>query len=263
MRGTDHQQSHMFSYLSPEARVRKDHPLRVIRTMVDEVLRALSPQFDRMYASEGRPSIAPEKLLRAQLLQMLYSIRSERLLMEEIDYSMLFRWFVGLNLDEEVWDPTVFTKNRDRLLEAEVAKQFLAQVVEQARVKGLTSDEHFTVDGTLLEAWAGVKSFQRKDGKNPPPSDDPGNPTVNFHGEKRSNQTHASKTDPEAIGTQGRGQGGEVELQRQSAGGESQRTDRECDGVGSQRDGRARHGAGDAGTDCRHEAGDGGRRQRL
>ena len=198
MRGTDHQQSHMFSYLSPEARVRRDHPLRVVRTMVDEVPAALSPQFDRMYASEGRPSIAPEKLLRAQLLQMLYSIRSERLLMEEIDYSMLFRWFVGLNLDEEVWDPTVFTKNRDRLLEAEVAKQFLGQVVEQARAKGLTSEEHFTVDGTLLEAWAGAKSFQRKDGKNPPSSDDPGNPTVNFHGEKRSNQTHASKTDPEA-----------------------------------------------------------------
>jgi transposase len=166
--------------------------------MVDEVLRALSPQFDPMYASEGRPSIAPEKLLRAQLLQMLYSIRSERLLMEEIDCSMLFRWFVGLNLDEEVWDPTVFTKNRDRLLEAEVAKQFLAQVVEQARGKGLTSDEHFTVDGTLLEAWASVKSFQRKDGKTPPSSDDPGNPTVNFRGEKRSNRTHASKTDPMA-----------------------------------------------------------------
>src|SRR5450432_1377979 len=159
MRGTDHQQSHMFSYLSPEEPVRKDHPLRAMRTMVDEVLRALSPQFDRMYASEGRPSIAPEKLLRAQLLQMLYSIRSERLLMEEIDYSMLFRWFVGLNLDEEVWDPTVFTKNRDRLLEAEVAKQFLAQVVEQARTKGCTSDEHFTVDGTLLEAWAEPRVF--------------------------------------------------------------------------------------------------------
>ena len=199
MRGTDHQQSHMFSYLSPETRVRKDHPLRAIRTMVDEVLRALSPQFDRMYASEGRPSIAPEKLLRAQLLQMLYSIRSERLLMEEIDYSVLFRWFVGLNLDEEVWDPTVFTKNRDRLLEAAVAKQFLVQVVEQARAKGWTSDEHFTVDGTLLEAWAGAKSFQRKEGKTPPPGDDgPGNPTVNFHGEKRSNRTHASTTDPEA-----------------------------------------------------------------
>ena len=187
----------MFSYLSPETRVRKDHPLRTIRRMVDEVLFALSPQFDRMYASEGRPSIAPEKLLRAQLLQMLYSVRSERLLMEEIDYSMLFRWFVGLNLDEEVWDPTSFTKNRDRLLEAEVAKLFLAQVVKQARGQGLTSDEHFTVDGTLLEAWAGAKSFQRKDVKNPPP-DDPGNPTVNFHGERRSNRTHESKTDPDA-----------------------------------------------------------------
>jgi transposase len=198
MGGTDHQQSGMFSYLSPETRVRKDHPLRVMRVMVDEVLRALSPQFAGMYAKEGRPSIAPEKLLRAQLLQMLYSIRSERLLMEEIDYSILFRWFVGLNLDEEVWDATVFTKNRDRLLEAEVAKQFLAQVVEQARTQHLTSDEHFTVDGTLLEAWAGAKSFQRLDGSNPPSSDDPGTPTVNFHGERRSNRTHESKTDPEA-----------------------------------------------------------------
>jgi transposase len=197
MRGIDHQQSQMFSYLSPETRVRKDHPLRAIRAMVDEVLSQLSRRFDQMYASVGRPSIPPEKLLRAQLLQMLYSIRSERLLMEEIDYSMLYRWFVGLNLDEEVWDPTTFTKNRDRLLEADVAKEFLARVVAQAGQKGLTSDEHFTVDGTLLEAWASVKSFQRKDGKNPPP-DDPGNPTVNFHGEKRSNQTHSSKTDPEA-----------------------------------------------------------------
>jgi transposase len=178
--------------------VRKDHPLRSIRTMVDEVLSRLSPQFDRMYASEGRPSIAPEKLLRAQVLQMLYSIRSERLLMEEIDYSILFRWFVGLNLEEAVWDATTFTKNRDRLLEAEVAKLFLAEVVEQAREKGLTSDEHFTVDGTLLEAWAGIKSFQRKDGRNLPSDNDPGNPTVNFHGEKRSNRTHESTTDPDA-----------------------------------------------------------------
>jgi IS5 family transposase len=128
---------------------------------------------------------------------MLYSIRSERLLMEEIDYSVLFRWFVGLNLDDEVWDATTFTKNRDRLLEAEVAEEFLAQVVERARSQGLTSDEHFTVDGTLLEAWAGAKSFQRKNCKTPSP-DDPGNPTVNFHGEKRSNETHASKTDPDA-----------------------------------------------------------------
>jgi transposase len=188
----------MFSYLSPETRVRKDHPLRAIRAMVDEVLTQLSRRFDQMYASAGRPSIPPEKLLRAQLLQMLYSIRSERLLMEEIDYSMLYRWFVGLNLDEEVWDPTSFTKNRDRLLQADVAKEFLAQVVAQARQKGLTSDEHFTVDGTLLEAWASVKSFQRKDEKPSSPPDDPGNPTVNFHGEKRSNQTHASTTDSDA-----------------------------------------------------------------
>jgi transposase len=197
MRGSDQQQGEVFSYLSPESRVRKDHPLRAIRTMVDEVLGKLSPEFDRMYAKQGRPSIAPEKLLRAQLLQMLYSVRSERLLMEEIDYSILFRWFIGLNLDEEVWDATSFTKNRNRLLEADVAKQFLAEVVEMARVRSLVSDEHFSVDGTLLEAWASLKSYQRKEGKQSPP-DDPGNPTVNFHGEKRSNQTHESKTDPEA-----------------------------------------------------------------
>jgi transposase len=166
--------------------------------MVDEVLSRMSRRFDTMYAKVGRPSIAPEKLLRAQLLQMLYSIRSERLLMEEMDYNLLFRWFVGLNADDEVWDPTVFTKNRDRLLEADIAKEFLAQVAAQAQAKGLTSDEHFTVDGTLLEAWASVKSFQPKEGKPSPPPDDPGNPTVNFRGEKRSNQTHESKTDPEA-----------------------------------------------------------------
>src|SRR5579859_5029650 len=167
MRGTDEQQTHVFSYISPEQRVRKDHPLRPIRTMVDEILNQLSPQFSKMYAKVGRPSIPPEQLLRAQLLQMFYSVRSERLLMEEIDYSMLFRWFIGLNLDDEVWDATVFTKNRDRLLEADVAKEFLAHVVEQARAKALTSDEHFTVDGTLLEAWAGAKSFQPKDKKQP------------------------------------------------------------------------------------------------
>lgn len=197
MRGADEQQSQIFSYLSPEARVRKDHPLRAIRVMVDEALAQMSGCFEAMYADVGRPSIAPEKLLRAQLLQMLYSVRSERLLMEEMDYNLLFRWFVGLNADDEVWDATTFTKNRDRLLEADVAKQFLAQVVAQAGAKGLTSDEHFTVDGTLLEAWASVKSFQPK-GKKTPPPDDPGNPTVNFHGEKRSNDTHESNTDPES-----------------------------------------------------------------
>jgi transposase len=166
--------------------------------MVDRVLRELSPEFDKMYSKVGRPSIPPEQLLRALLLQMLYSVRSERMLMEEIDYNILFRWFVGLNLDDEVWDATVFTKNRDRLLEAEVAKDFLALVVEQARGQGWASDEHFTVDGTLLEAWASAKSFQPKNKKGSFPPEDPGNPTVNYRGEKRSNQTHESKSDPEA-----------------------------------------------------------------
>jgi len=188
----------MFSYLSPEQRVREDHPLRAVRTQVEEVLKKLSPLFDEMYSSTGRPSIPPEKLLLALLLQMLYSIRSERVLMEEIDYSILFRWFVGMNLDDEVWDPTVFTKNRERLLEADVARQFLTAVVEQARAKGWTSEEHFTVDGTLLEAWASLKSFRPKEGKSGAPPDDPGNPTVNFHGEKRSNDTHESTTDADA-----------------------------------------------------------------
>jgi transposase len=187
----------MFSYLSPEARVRQDHPLRAIRRQMDEVLKGLSPVFESMYSTIGRPSIPPEKLLRALMLQMLYSVRSERLLMEEIEYSILFRWFVGMNLDDQVWDATTFSKNRERLLEADVAKLFLNEVVKQARAKGWASNEHFTVDGTLLEAWASLKSFQPK-GRNAEPPDDPGNPTVNFHGEKRSNQTHESATDPDA-----------------------------------------------------------------
>src|SRR5713101_10200659 len=199
MRGTDRQQSGMFSYISAERRVPEDHPLRAIRAMVDLALHHMGPQFETMYAKVGRPSIPPEKLLRALLLQVLYTVRSERMLMEQLDYNLLFRWFVGLNLDDPVWDATVFTKNRDRLLEAEVAKEFLARVVAHAQAKGWTSDEHFTVDGTLLEAWASVKSFQPKDKKNGPPPDDPGNPTVNFRGEKRSNQTHESKTDPDAL----------------------------------------------------------------
>jgi transposase len=198
MRGGDRIQSAMFSYLSPETRVRKEHPLRAIRGMVDSALGEMSPLFDDMYSELGRPSIAPEKLLRAQLLQMLYSVRSERLLMEEIDYSVLFRWFVGMNMDEPVWDATVFTKNRDRLLEHNVAKVFFAQVWQQAEQANLTSDEHFTVDGTLLEAAASLKSFQRKGEARHEDPDDPSNPTVNFHGEERSNDTHASNTDPDA-----------------------------------------------------------------
>src|SRR5258706_4601088 len=198
MRGNDQQQGHVFSYISPEQRVREDHPLRPIRTMVDKVLKELSPEFDKMYSKVGRPSIPPEQLLRALLLQMLYSVRSERLLIEEIDFNILFRWFVGLNLDDAMWDATVFTKNRDRLLEAEVAKDFLTLVVEQAREQGWASDDHFTVDGSLLEAWASAKSFQPKNKKSSPPPDDPGNPTVDYHGEKRSNETHELKSDPEA-----------------------------------------------------------------
>ena len=162
MRGDDRQQAAMFSYISPDARVPRDHPLRVIRRLVDEVLVDLSPRFEALYARVGRPSIPLEKLLRAQLLQVLYTVRSERQLMEQLDYNLLFRWFVGLNMDDAVWDPTVFTKNRQRLLDGDVATAFLERVVEQARRRGLLSGEHFTVDGTLLEAWAGLKSFKRK-----------------------------------------------------------------------------------------------------
>jgi transposase len=199
MRGPDEQTSHMFSYVVPEQRVRQDHPLRAIRRMTDDVLATLSPRFDRMYSDMGRPSIPPEQLLRALLLQSLYTIRSERLLMEEIDYSILFRWFVGLGMDEEIWVPTTFSKNRDRLLQGDIAAAFFDAVVDQARDAGVLSDEHFTVDGTLLDAWASLKSFRRKDGGPTAPPDDPGNPTVNFHGESRRNDTHQSTTDPDAL----------------------------------------------------------------
>src|SRR5450756_402066 len=198
MRGEDQQQGAMYSYLSPEQRVSQEHPLRVIRAISDPVLKELSPEFERLYAANGRPSIAPEKLLRALLLQVLYTIRSERLLMEQRDYSLLFRWFVGLNMDDAVWVPTVFSKNRDRLLEGDMASAFFEGVVGKLRENGLLSDEHFTVDGTLLEAWAGAKSFRRKDGNSEPPESNGSNPTVNFHGEKRSNATHTSTTDPDA-----------------------------------------------------------------
>jgi transposase len=199
MRGQDTQQAGMFSYLSPEERVPATHPLRPVRQYVDTALTALSPQLARLYARTGRPSIAPEKLLRALLLQVLYSLRSERLLMEELQYNLLFRWFVGLDLDAPVWDVTVFTKNRDRLLAGAVATAFFEQVLAQAKAQRLLSDEHFTVDGTLIEAWAGQKSFKKKTDVPPAsPTDDPGNPSVDFRGERRTNATHASTTDPEA-----------------------------------------------------------------
>lgn len=202
MRGKDEQQLGVFSYVSPEQRIPQDHPLRPLRAMADEALRDLQPRFGRLYAMTGRPSIAPEKLLRALMLQVLYSVRSERLLMEQLDYNLLFRWFVGLNMDDAVWDATVFTKNRQRLLEGDIADAFFAAVLKQARRRDLLSDEHFTVDGTLLEAWAGQKSFRRVDDKEQPPAtgtDEGSNPTVNFHGEKRSNETHRSTTDRDAM----------------------------------------------------------------
>src|SRR6202171_4068530 len=210
MRGPDEQTSDMFSYLSPEQRVRADHPLRAIRAMTDRVFAELSPRFTQMYAVLGRPSIPPEQLLRALLLQSLYTVRSERLLMEEIDYSVLYRWFVGLSMDDPIWSPTTFSKHRDRLLESDVAGAFFDAVRPPARDAGLLSDEHFTVDGTLLEAWASLKSFRRKDTA-PPPPDDPGNPTVNFHGETRKNDTHQSTTDPDARLAR-KGHGGEAKL---------------------------------------------------
>jgi len=197
MRGDDVQQQAMFSYLSPEARVPRDHPLRPIREMVNQALAELSGEFQAMYSREGRPSIPPEKLLRALLLQILYTIRSARLLMEQLDYNLLFRWFVGLSMDDKVWDHSVFSKNQERFLDSDLAGAFFTRILAQAATRGLLSNEHFTVDGTLIEAWASLKSFRPKDA--PPPEGGGGrNPEVDFHGEKRLNRTHDSTTDPEA-----------------------------------------------------------------
>lgn len=195
MRSKDKQQRGMWSYVSDEERIPQDHPLRVISAMTDIVLKELSPRFTPLYSRYGRPSIPPERLLRALLLQVLYSIRSERLLVEQLNYNILFRWFVGINMDEPVWHATSFTKNRDRLLEGDIARAFFDGVLKLAKAKNLISDEHFTVDGTLIEAWASQKSFVPKDG---PPSTGGSNPTVNFHKTKRSNETHESTTDPDA-----------------------------------------------------------------
>lgn len=198
MRGEAEEPEAIFSYITPAQRVPQDHPLRAVRKVVDAALARMSPRFQRLYARTGRPSIPPERLIRALLLQVLYTIRSERQLMEHLDYNILYRWFVGLGLDDAVWDATTFTKNRERLLNGAIDRAFFEQVVAEAQALGLLSSEHFTVDGTLVEAWAGLKSFKRKDGTDQDPPDDPGNPTVNFHGEKRSNDTHQSTTDPDA-----------------------------------------------------------------
>jgi len=197
MRGDEANQGPMFSYISAGQRVPADHPMRGIREIADVALRSLSRGFDRLYSKVGRPSIPPEHLLRALLLQYFYGIRSERLLMEQLDYNLLFRWFVGLNIDDEVWDASTFSKNRDRLLEGDIAQQFLQAVLDQARENGLTSDEHFSIDGTLVEAWASQKSFKPKDGDE---DDGPAgrNPHVDFRGKSRKNDTHESTTDPDA-----------------------------------------------------------------
>ena len=241
MRGPDEQTSDMFSYLSPEQRVRPDHPLRAIRAMTDEVLRALSPRFPRMYSDIGRPSIPPEQLLRALLLQALYTVRSERLLMEEIDYSILFRWFIGLSLDEPIWSPTTFSKNRDRLLTGDIASAFFDAVLGQAREAALLSDEHFTVDGTLLEAWASLKSFS---GRTPARRRRPTIPAIrrSTFMARRGRTTRTPRPPiPTRSSREGSGQGGQ-------AGVSGTRAARQSPWPGEQRlrDGRDRHGRAEA-----------------
>jgi len=198
MRGTDSKQEAMFSYVSSEARIPPKHPLRPIKALVSEALAQMDRKFEKLYSQTGRPSIAPERLIRALLLQVLYTIRSERLLVEQLEYNLLFRWFVGLSVDEPLWDHSTFSKNRDRLLEADIARELFQIIVEQARMTGLLSDEHFSVDGTMIDAWASHKSFRPKDGSDDPPSGGSRNATRDFHGEQRLNATHASTTDPEA-----------------------------------------------------------------
>jgi transposase len=261
MRGGDLRSEALFSYLSCEARVPLDHPLRPIQKIVDEALGALTGEFEKLYAKLGRPSIPPEKLLRALLLQAFYSVRSERQLMEQLGYNLLFRWFVGLSLDAVVWDVTVFTKNRERLIDGDIASKFMTAVLNQERVKTLLSDDHFSVDGTLIEARASRKSFRPKDGSGEPPT--PGrNGERDFHGEKRSNETHASVTDPDArLYRNGPGQPaklaylGHILMENRHAG-------RHASDLGH-RQGRARGGAGDGGGPSRQPPDHARRRQGL
>jgi transposase len=198
MRGGDGRSGELFSYVDLEARVRADHPLRAIRAIVNAALAALEREFAGLYSPVGRPSIPPEKLLRSMLLQAFYSIRSERQLMERLEYDLLFRWFVGIGVDDAAWDHSTFSKNRDRLLEGDIAAKFLSAVLAEPRVKKLLSTDHFSVDGTLIEAWASMKSFRPRDGSDNPPGDGGRNAEADFHGKKRSNETHASTTDPDA-----------------------------------------------------------------
>ena len=211
MRGGDDRTGELFSYVDLEARVRRDHPLRAIRVLVNEALTALEREFAALYSPIGRPSIPPEKLLRAMLLQAFYSIRSERLLMERLEYDLLFRWFVGIGVDDAAWDHSVFSKNRDRLLEGDIAAKFLAAVLAQPKVRKLLSMDHFSVDGTLIEAWASMKSIKPKGGSEPPADGGGRNAEADFHGQKRSNETHASTSDPDAR-LYRKGQGKEAKL---------------------------------------------------
>jgi transposase len=248
MRGDEKQQGGMFSYVSIEERVPADHPLRVIRRLVDQILARMSKRFDKMYADNGRPSIPPERLLRALLLPTFYSIRSERMLMEQLDYNLLFRWFVGLEMDEPVWNHAVFSKNRERLLNETVAREFFAEVLEQA--KPHLSQEHFTVDGTMIEAWASQKSFQRKDGGD---SDSQG--TASFHGDKRTNETHASKTDPDArLYKKSRGSEAKLSYLGHVMGGEPARVHRGGDADAGRRNGGSRCSDLDGGYDAKEKA---------
>ena len=260
MRGTDEGSGRLFSYVDLESRVRRDHPLRVIREIANAALATLAADFSELYSRTGRPSVAPERLLRAMLLQAFYSVRSERQLMERLDTDLLFRWFVGLGVDDPVWDATVFSKNRDRLLDGAIAAKFLAAVLAQPRVKKLMSSDHFSVDGTLIEAWASMKSFKPKDGSgNEPPPGSGRNAEVDFKGEKRSNETHASTTDPEArLYRKGAGHGGQAGLPRPCLDGEPRRPDRQRLPDASRRTWRAQRRAGDDRTarqsPCRHHA---------
>jgi transposase len=242
MRGEAERQIGMLTLVSPEQRVRGDHPLRRVKPLADAALRELSPTFEKMYSNTGRPSIPPERLLKASLLMAFYTVRSERLFCEQLDYNLLFRWFLDMGLDEPSFDHSSFTRNRARLLEHDVAREFFALIVGCAQHLGLMSDEHFTVDGTLIEAWASLKSFKPKDGSSDNPPDDPGNPTVNFRGERRSNATHESTTDPEArLARKGSGKEAKLcysgnALMENRNGLPGRLSDRR-----SQRDGRATH----------------------
>ena len=258
MRGEDQKQEAMFSYVSPEKRVPEDHPLRGIREMVDTILKEMSPRFARLYSEVGRPSIAPERLLRALLLQIFYSVRSERLLVEQLQYNLLFRWFVGMDMDEEVWNHAVFSKNRERLLNEEVAEVFFQRVLRQGRA--YLSDEHFTVDGTLLEAWASQKSFRRKDGQGGTPG---GDREVDFHG--AAAQRHAPVHDRSggAAVQEVERIGGQVELPGPRTDGEPQRVAGKDAGDRGQRHGGTGRGVADGGEDSRGEASDAGRGQEL